>query len=39
MQGMTALDEKSKNEQDQNIKILLSNPKEVWADSERENNS
>jgi hypothetical protein len=39
MNDMTAKDEKSNDAQDQNMKILLSHPKEVWADSERENNS
>jgi hypothetical protein len=39
MHDMTAIDEKSNDAQDQSMKILLSNPKAVWADSERENNS
>ena len=39
MHEMTAIDEKSNDAKDQYLKIPLSHPKEVWANSERENNS
>lgn len=40
MQELTSLDERSNDaQQDQKIKMPMSHPKEVWADSDRENNS